>query len=94
MLDIAPTVAVTDSTDAVTLSLAVGAGQPSGKLTCTDLTVTPVDGVATFEGCAVDKGGRYVLRATLGAVTADSESLLVAGPAYVSFSTQPAVARR
>ncbi len=86
---VAPAVEVTDSTAAVTLSLVVDAGQPSGKLTCTQLTVTPVDGVATFEGCAVDKGGRYLLRATLGAVTADSASLLVSGPAYVSFSTQP-----
>ena len=84
-----PTVTVTDSTDAITLSLAVDTGEPSGKLTCPSLTVTPVDGVATFPGCSVDKGGRYLLRATLGAVTADSASLLVSGPAYVAFSTQP-----
>ena len=51
--------------------------------------MTPVDGVATFPDCTVDKGGRYRLRATLGAVTADSDPLKVSGPAYVAFSTQP-----
>ena len=50
--------------------------------------MTPVDGVATPD-CKVDKGGKYRLRATLGAVTADSDPLRVSGPAYVAFSTQP-----
>src|SRR4051794_28288983 len=68
VFDVAPAVTVSNSTDAVTLSLAVDAGQATGKLTCTALTVTPVNGVATFAGCSVAKGGRYVLRATLGAV--------------------------
>ncbi|MFZ2514888.1 MAG: hypothetical protein WAW82_04405, partial [Candidatus Lutibacillus vidarii] len=86
---VAPSVTVTDSTDPVTLTLTVDAGEPSGKLSCPSVTVTPVDGVATFPDCTVDKGGKYRLRATLGAVTADSDPVKVSGPAYVAFSTQP-----
>ena len=86
---VAPSVTVTDSTDPVTLTLTVDAGEPSGKLSCPSVTVTPVDGVATFPDCKVDKGGKYRLRASLGAVTADSDPVKVSGPAYVAFSTQP-----
>ena len=100
VFDVAPTVTVTDSTDPVTLSVTGEAGEPSGKLTCpaatasparaaTMTTVTPVDGVATFPGCSIDKGGRYTLRASVGAVSADSGVLRVSGPAYLTFGTQP-----
>ncbi|MBK7611220.1 MAG: hypothetical protein IPJ15_08125 [Actinomycetales bacterium] len=94
VFDVAPTVTVTDSTDPVTLSVTGGAGEPSGKLTCPAATVTPVDGVATFPGCSIDKGGRYTLRASVGGVSgggvsADSGVLRVSGPAYLTFGTQP-----
>lgn len=94
VFDVAPTVTVTDSTDPVTLSVTGEAGEPSGKLTCPAATVTPVDGVATFPGCSIDKGGRYTLRASVGAVSgggvsADSGVLRVSGPAYLTFGTQP-----
>ena len=85
VFDVAPTVTVTDSTDPVTLSGTGEAGEPSGKLTCPAATVTPVDGVATFPGCSIDKGGRYTLRASVGAVSADSGVLRVSGPAYLTF---------
>lgn len=86
---IAPAVDVTGSDAAVTLSLIVESGNATGTLACTSTSVAPVSGTATFDGCSVSRGGRYRLRATLGAVTADSTDFLVSGPSWVEFTSEP-----
>src|SRR5687768_8374969 len=85
----APAVTVTGSTDAVTLSLVVALGEATGDLTCTALSVAPTSGVSTFAGCKISRGGKYKLRATLGAVQAESAAFVVSGPAWVEFTGQP-----
>ena len=60
----------------------------TGTLTCTDLSVVAKDGVASFAGCKVDKGGTYTLTATLGTLIATSE-IVVSGPAVLDFVTEP-----
>lgn len=91
-----PVVTVQDSANAtvsatgnVALSLVVDSGSPLGELACTSTTAALSAGVATFAGCKVSKGGRYKLRATFGALTADSGAFLITGPAYLAFAGQP-----
>ena len=80
--------AATTTTSKVVLTLA-RSGDATGSLTCDSTGVVPDgDGLATFEGCKVDKGGTYTLTATLGALTATSD-LVVSGPAVLDFTTEP-----
>ncbi len=62
-----------DSTDQVTLTITNGTGTIGATLSCTNtggLTVTASSGVATFNGCAIDKAGTgYTLTATSGSLT-------------------------
>ncbi len=51
--------------DRIGLSITPGTGTPGGMLTCAPNPVAPVSGVATFEGCTVDRPGvGYTLTAT------------------------------
>lgn len=87
-----PVVAVADaggntvptSTDAVSLAIEPGTGDPAGTLDCgIGNPVGAVAGVATFSGCAInDAAAGYVLRATDGGLSAESLPfpVLVAAP--------------
>lgn len=83
-----PVVTVTGSTAAVTLSLVAVTSGAAGVLSCDTPSVTPVNGVATFTGCSVDRGGKYTLNTTVGQATAVSATLTIAGP---EFTAQPSV---
>ncbi len=79
----------TSATNPVTLSIA---GSPAGVvLTCDNNTVNAVGGVATFQGCSINKAGTYTLHATSGALVPDTApATITVGPAsQVAFSTEP-----
>lgn len=70
--DAAPVVALVDgnkriasSDDSTEVTLSIGDGPDGATLTCSGgLTIEVEDGVATFDGCSVDKPGTYTLLAT------------------------------
>jgi hypothetical protein len=69
------------------VTLSIASGNSDATLTCTGGLTQPTDasGNAAFAGCAIDKvAAAYVLRATVGALTADSDPLRI----------QPGVASR
>jgi RHS repeat-associated protein len=77
---------------AVTLALAPGTGAPGATLTCADNSVSAVNGVATFAGCAVDKiGTGYRLVASSGTARQQSAAfdVSVGSAAQLAFTTQP-----
>lgn len=93
-----PVVEVRDASDdpvttpvTVVLTIAPGTGDPGATLTCD--AETTVDGVATFDGCAIDLAASgYVLRASAeGAADEDSASFDVVpgAPSAVEFVVQP-----
>lgn len=71
--------------------LSVNTGPSGGALTCTTNPVTPVAGVATFAGCALDRAGNYTLRASLGSGSAVSTPITISAgaPAKLVFYQQP-----
>jgi len=80
---------VTDSSANVTLAVATG----SGTLACTDASVTPTNGIATFAGCKITGTvGSYTLTATSGSLasaTTDSFTLAHGSATKMAFTTQP-----
>ncbi len=102
-----PVVAVEDGSgntltaDASTISLSINESTvftPSGttvagQLSCSSSSssVAASSGVATFDGCQVDRGGLYTLTATDTAdnLTATSTTFFVTGPAQLVFTGQP-----
>lgn len=93
LLTVQPGVALLDSTSAiataattpVTASIASGTGSLSGTL-----TVTPVNGIATFTNLMIAGSGAHVLRFTAGSLTpTTTTSFIVLGPpASLSFETR------
>ncbi|MCW3101372.1 MAG: sle, partial [Chthonomonadaceae bacterium] len=107
-----PVVSLTDSggnpvSGNVTLSIDPASNSELATLTCDALTVGTSAGAAHFSGCAIDKNGSYLLKATSGTHTATSNLLVAAGSASqlvfhaaptagsggtaFAFGTQPAV---
>jgi hypothetical protein len=84
-LDTQPTVTVQDEagntvttdTSSVTLTLSDPAG---ATLTCDSDTASAVDGMASFNGCAIDKTGTYKLTATAGSLTAATSTSVTIYP--------------
>ncbi|MEI7860357.1 MAG: hypothetical protein WCI26_11085, partial [Acidimicrobiales bacterium] len=80
---------VTDSSANVTLAVATG----SGTLACTDASVTPTNGIATFAGCKITGTvGSYTLTATSGSLasaTTDSFTLGFGAATKLAVTTQP-----
>jgi RHS repeat-associated protein len=84
----------TSSAIALTLTGPGGAAQTGfpATLSCTSNSVAASSGVATFAGCAIDRGGLFTLTATDAAdgnLTSVSQEIFVSGPAQLAFSTQP-----
>ncbi|MHA3703392.1 RHS repeat-associated core domain-containing protein [Jatrophihabitans sp. YIM 134969] len=92
-----PAVALTDAggnavPGAVSLSIVAGTGAAGATLTCAANPTAAVAGPAAFAGCAVSTTGTgYKLRATSGALTADSAAFDVAagGVDHLAFQTSP-----
>ncbi len=92
-----PVVAVQDGSNqtvtnltptAVTLSKVSG----PGALSCTNLTVNTVNGVASFAGCSLSAAGTYVLQATAAGITAGQSGNIVIASAtpQLAFTSAPA----
>ena len=88
---------VESATGSITLSIAPGSGTPNAVLTCNALTVTLVNGVASFAGCRIDLAGTtYRLRATWsegGSAESNTFAIGTSGGATgtkLGFVTQPA----
>jgi hypothetical protein len=88
---------VESATGSITLSIVAGTGTGNAVLTCSALTVTLVDGVASFSGCRIDLAGNgYRLRANWSeGGTTDSNPFTVstgggATGTKLGFVTQPA----
>ncbi len=84
----------TATTGTVSVTLALGANTAGGTLTCSGgLTKTAVAGVATFDGCTIDKmGSGYTLVATatgLAAATSTPFAMTVGAAAKLIFDKQP-----
>ena len=80
---------VTDSSASVALAVASG----SGTLACTDGSVTAVNGIASFDGCAITGTiGGYTLTASatdLASATTDSFALTHGAATHLAVTTQP-----
>ncbi|HEY6056465.1 MAG TPA: hypothetical protein VIV06_00455, partial [Candidatus Limnocylindrales bacterium] len=65
-----------DQSTPVTLAIKPGTGSGGAVLTCSGgLTKTPANGVVTFAGCAIDRGGTgYVINATASGLTLASSN--------------------
>ncbi|MFN8508306.1 MAG: pre-peptidase C-terminal domain-containing protein [Dehalococcoidia bacterium] len=107
-----PTVAVQDGSNQTVTNLAPTAVTLSkvsgpGTLSCTNLTVNTVNGVASFAGCSLSTAGTYVLQATAtGVTTGQTGNIVIAsatpqlaftsapasGTTGVAFNVQPVVA--
>ncbi|MDT4911147.1 MAG: hypothetical protein QOC66_275 [Pseudonocardiales bacterium] len=76
----------------VTLSIVLGTGTSGAALSCATNPAAAPSGTVTFAGCAINlTGSGYILRATSGAISADSDPFDVSagGPAELAFTTQP-----
>jgi len=83
------------SGDGITLSIKAGTGTAGAMLSCaTNPKGTGGSGNVTFTGCSVDRAGTgYVLRATIGTSSADSNAFNVSigSPSMLVFETSPAL---
>ena len=69
------------------INLTVGAGSPTGQLTCTTNPIPAVAGVATFAGCKIDRGGSgFTLVASTDSLTSTTSSAFTVNqaPAFTS----------
>ncbi len=84
---------VTTNTDGITLAITAGTGTSGATFSCTTNPLTAVSGVATFNGCSINKSGmNYTLTATsspLAPATSSALTITVGPAAQLVFSTQP-----
>jgi hypothetical protein len=89
--DASGNIVTSDNTSQVALTIA--AGSPAGTLTCTSPsnTVTVVNGVANFVGCAIGTAGNnFRLTATDGSLTPGTSARFnILAPTQVVFTTEP-----
>jgi RHS repeat-associated protein len=84
----------TSSTVSLTLTGPGGAAQTGfpATLTCNANSVPASHGVATFTGCAIDRGGLFTITATDAAdnnLTTFSQQVFISGPAQLAFTGEP-----
>jgi hypothetical protein len=83
----------TVTSDASSVTLALGATPGSGSLNCASNPLAASSGLATFSGCAIDRTGfGYTLVATAGSLTPATSSpfdITVGPAAKLTFTTQP-----
>ena len=80
---------VTGSAASIVVGLTTAGG---AVLTCTTNPVTAASGVATYQGCKVDKAGSYTLTATstgLAAAVSTSFTITTGSASKLAFTTQP-----
>jgi hypothetical protein len=78
--------------DSIALTIKAGTGAVGGALDCTTTVLTDAGGNANFADCDIDEAGTgYVLRATTGSSSAESNAFnITAGAATkLAFQTQP-----
>ncbi|HEX4492879.1 MAG TPA: hypothetical protein VH914_16860, partial [Acidimicrobiia bacterium] len=84
---------VSSDSSIVTLSLAgFGPASPSATLSCDDLSVAAVNGVATFSGCEIDHTGSFTLGASDGSLShavSEPNTISVGEAVALRYSSEP-----